>query len=72
MVYYTRDISKRCFYCNKLFKEIYKIVPRAKILLGEIVEPEKKILENNLMNTIMPEYIFSSNCLVKEYLPTKN
>ena len=40
------------------FKEIYKIVPRAKILLGEIVEPEKKILENNLMNTIMPEYIF--------------
>ena len=40
------------------FKNINNLIPNAKILLGEIVEPDFNILSNNKLNTIMPEYLF--------------
>lgn len=40
------------------FKAISKKLPNAKILMGEIVEPDKKLLKENINYTIMPEYIF--------------
>ncbi len=42
----------------KFFKNLKSSIPNAKILLGEIVEPDFKILNNNRLNTIMPEYLF--------------
>lgn len=42
----------------KFFKNISHSIPNAKILLGEIVEPDFNILNNNRLNTIMPEYLF--------------
>ena len=40
------------------FEKIHKKFPNSKILLGEIVKPDKKILEKNIYNSILPEYIF--------------
>jgi hypothetical protein len=40
------------------FKKINKLIPNAEILLGEIIEPDPKILNENKLNTIMPEYMF--------------
>ena len=40
------------------FKNINSLIPNAKILLGEIVEPDYNILSKNKLNTIMPEYLF--------------
>ncbi len=42
----------------KFFKNLKSLIPNAKILLGEIVEPDFNILNNNRLNTIMPEYLF--------------
>jgi hypothetical protein len=50
----NKDVNKIIYF----FKKIYKQIPSAKILMGEIIEPEKKLLDNNKYNTIMPEYMF--------------
>lgn len=39
------------------FKNINFLIPGAKILLGEIIEPDLDILRNNKLNSIMPEYL---------------
>lgn len=58
MWFIVHEISKKdVFKIINFFKQINKKIPNAKIIIGEIVEPEKKILENNILNTIMPEYI---------------
>ncbi len=58
MWFIVHEISKKdVFKIITFFKQINEKIPNAKILIGEIVEPEKKILENNILNTIMPEYI---------------
>ena len=55
----VHEISKKdVFRIIDFFKAINKRLPNAKILLGEIVEPDKKLLKENIYNTIMPEYIF--------------
>tara|TARA_B110000027_G_C16109523_1_gene297034 strand:+ start:1038 stop:2042 length:1005 start_codon:yes stop_codon:yes gene_type:complete len=50
----NKDVNKIIHF----FKKIHKEIPSAKILMGEIVEPEKKLLDNNKYNSIMPEYMF--------------
>jgi hypothetical protein len=58
MWFVIHEISKKdVFKIINFFKEIKKKIPEAKILIGEIIEPEKKLLEKNTLNTIMPEYI---------------
>jgi len=58
MWFIVHEISKKdVFKIINFFKQINEKIPNAKIIIGEIVEPEKKILENNILNTIMPEYI---------------
>jgi SAM-dependent methyltransferase len=50
----NKDVNKIVYF----FRKIHKKIPNAKILLGEIVEPDKKLLDNNRYNSIMPEYMF--------------
>ena len=58
MWFIVHEISKKdVFKIINFLKEINKKIPNAKIMMGEIVEPDEKILENNILNTIMPEYI---------------
>ena len=57
MTVFTLPSYNIVFKIINFFKEIKKKIPEAKILIGEIVEPEKKLLEKNTLNTIMPEYI---------------
>lgn len=59
MWFIIHEISKKdVFRVINFFKSINKKLPNAKILLGEIIEPEKDLLKKNIYNTIMPEYIF--------------
>lgn len=59
MWFIIHEISKKdVLRVINFFKIIKKKIPNAKILLGEIIEPEEKLLEKNIYNSIMPEYIF--------------
>lgn len=59
MWFIIHEISKKnTSLIINFFKNINKLIPNAKILLGEIVEPDFNILSKNKLNTIMPEYLF--------------
>ena len=58
MWFIIHEISKKnTKFIIDFFKNINDIIPKAKILLGEIVEPDLNILSNNKLNTVMPEYL---------------
>ena len=62
MWFIIHEISKKNV--NKIisfFKKIKNKIPNAKILLGEIVEPEQRILDERKYDTIMPEYMLFHN-----------
>ncbi len=62
MWFIIHEISKKKV--NKIisfFRKIKKKIPSAKILLGEIVEPEQRILDEKKYDSIMPEYMFFHN-----------